>query len=316
MAEMYVSYHSYDSIQQETKTFYRAIVTSNLESIRKEASMTWESCLNIQHNDESSPSGSIFQISDGYMVSSFYNCLNATIPDSIKETIRDFSVNGLKLQHPKEELLLKDEVQPHMVKMLKDTYVKEREKEFNLAVDVMAGDKGEIRKQLLANFDWVKNVVDTNQIIADCKQAGYKLIKFEPIYHLKNGLYGDYLEKNSCFNISASLEFNKWLDGSKSEFNEKITTGLEQKMTDAGIARAQECVRQYPIDTVINKVRYRRNRDLCLTDEWPKLETQVLQNAIKDPLVIKFQMSPEVMKIKLEASRRRLQLRIMKEHFN
>lgn len=316
MADMYVSYHSFDSIQQETKKFYAAFVASNLETVRKEASATWESCLNILHNDDSSPSGNLFQISDGYMVSSFYNCLNTTIPDGMKEAIRNFSVDGLKLQHAKEELILKDEVQPQMIKMLKDMYVTAREQEFNVAVDVMADDKGEVRKQLLANFDWVKNVVDTNQIIADCKQAGYKLIKFEPLYHLKSGLYGKYLEDNSCFNISSSLEFNKWLDGSKGEFNEKITTGLEQKMTEAGVARAQECLVKYPIDTVINKVRYRRNRDLCLTDEWPKLETQVLQNAIKDPLVIKFQMSPDVMRVKLEASRRRLQLRIMKEHYN
>lgn len=316
MADMYVAYHSFDNIQNETQKFYQAFVASNLETIRNESDKTWDSCLNMPHNDESSPSGSLFQIADGYMVSSFYNCLNANIPDAIKESIRNFSVDGLKLEHPKEELILKDEVQPHLIKMLKETYVSAREKEFTVAVDVMADDKGEIRKQLLSNFEWVKNVVDTNQIMADCKQAGYKIIKFEPLYHLKSGLYSDYLEKNSCYNIAGTAEFNAWLDGSKGEFNEKVTNGLEQKITEAAEARALECIKQYPMNNTINKIRYRKVREACLIDEWPKLENQVLATAAKDPLVIKFQMSPEVMRVKLESNRRRLQLRIIKEHFN
>ncbi len=316
MAEMYVSYHTYDSIQQETSKYYQTFVASNLETIRQESDKTWEGCLNIPQNDESTPSGSLFQIADGYMVSSFYNCLNANIPDAIKESIRNFSVDGLKLEHPKEELILKDEVQPQMVKMLKESYISAREKEFNEGVDVMASDKGAIRKQLLSNFDWVKNVVDTNQIMADCKQAGYKLVKFDPLYHLKSGLFSDYLEKNSCLNIAATPEFSNWLDSSKGQFNEKVTNGLEQKITEAAEARAQECLKQYPIDTVVNKVRFRKVREACLLDEWPKMENQVLANAIKDPLVIKFQMSPDILRMKLEANRRRLQLRIIKEHFN
>jgi hypothetical protein len=316
LADMYVAYHPYASIQNETKKFYQSFVASNIETIRTEATSIWDACLSGPRDDVNAPSGRHFQIADGYMISSIYNCLNASVPDAVKDSIRNFSVDGLKIQHSKEELILKDEVFPHLVKMLKDNYVSAREEEFKTALDLLSDDKGEIRKQLLSNFDWIKNVIDTNQIIFDCKLAGLKLIKFDPLFHQKSGLYGNYLEMNSCFNISTTADFNKWLKESKGTFSDKILEDLDQKMTEAAVLRAKECISQYPIDTAVNKIRYRRKRDLCLTNHWQKLAAQVLANAIKDPLVVKFQMSPDVMKSKLEANRRRLQLRIMKEHFN
>jgi len=316
MADMYVSYHSFSAIEQETKQLYQTFVTANMDLIRKEADETWGACLNLSHNDDQNPTGNLFTIGDGYMVSSFYNCLNQQIPDSIKQAIRQFSIDGVNLQNAKEELILSKNVQPELIKMLKDKYSEAREKEVNDAFDFMAADKGEIRKRLLSNFDWVKNVIDTNQIIQDCKKEGYKLISFQPLYALKSGLFGSYLEKNSCVNINSTPEFNQWLENSKESFNEKVASGLDDKILELGFTRANECLKQYPIDSTINKIRYRKQREACLIDEWPKLENKVLQDAMKDPLVQKFQMSPEVLRGKVETSRRRLQVRVLKEKFN
>lgn len=316
MARMYVDYHAYDTIRDETLKNYQNYVQTNLESIHQEALSTWDSCHRIQHNDEESPSGSFFQIADGYMVSSFYNCLNAQIPDSVKEIIRNFSVDGLKLQHAKEELILNQTVLPQLINILKDKYASERKKEEIESRKVIEDDNGNLRKELLSNFDWVKNIVDTQQIMSDCKREGYQRISFLPLYHLKSALFGEYLEKNSCYNIPGSLEFNNWLKSSQGQFSEKVSASLEEKVTDLGKVRAEECIKQFPMDTVINKLRYRKQRQACLVDEWPKLEEKVIADAQKDPVVIKFQIKPEVMRVQLEGKRRRLQLRVIKEYFN
>lgn len=316
MADMYISYHAYSDIRNETLKHYQVFVSSNMESIRRQARSTWEGCFNIPQDDDQSPSGTLFMISNGYLITSFYNCLNANIPDAIKEIVRNFSIDGLKLQHAKEEVILSQEVQPHLVKILRDIYGSEQAKERRMAQELIAEDKGEIRKQILSDFDWVKNVVDTNQIISDCKRAGLSLISMKPYYNLKFDLFNEYLEKNTCFNISSTPQFNSWLETSQDTFNQKVVEGLELKLIELGNLRAQECLKQFPIDTVVNKVRFRKQREACLVDEWPKLETQVLTNAMKDPMVIKFKMSAEVLRVKMEGSRRRLQLRLIKEHFN
>lgn len=316
MADMYVSYHAFEKIQQETKQMYQTFVTANLELIRTEAEQTWEGCLNLPQDDDHSPSGSLFTIADGYMISSFYNCLNANIPDALKEAIRQFKIDGVNLQNAKEELILTRTSQPELVKMLKDKYTVARDLEVNSAFDYMAADQGELRKKLLSNFDWVKNVIDESQILSDCKVQGLKLITFKPLYALKKDLFGNYLDTKSCVKINESSEYQQWLNSSKDTFNDKVAAGLDDKILDLGYARANECLKQYPIDTTINKIRYRKQREACLIDEWPKLEAKVLEDAMKDPLVKKFQMSPEVLRGKVETNRRRLQVRILKEKFN
>lgn len=316
MADMYVSYHSYDVIRDETKKQYQTFVSSNLETVRKEADETWEGCKSIPHNDDQSPTGNLFTVGDGYMISSFYNCLNSNIPDAIKETVRNLSVDGVKVQNAKEEIILSKEVQPHLVGMLKEKYLAEREEEVGAAIDFMANENGELGKQLLSNFDWVKNVVDADQIMSDCKKEGYRIIKFDALYNTKAGLFGNYLETKSCVKIPETPEFNNWLNNSKDVFNQKVSDGLDEKINAIAIEVAEACLVQYPMNNAINKIRWRKQREACLLDEWPKMEAKVLDQVMSDPLVIKFQMSRETLKKQLEANRRVLQLRVMKEYFN
>jgi hypothetical protein len=316
LIEMYVSYHSYESIKDELKKSYHVLVQSNIEEIRSEARSLWKSCEGISHNDSETPSGSVFQIADGYMVSSFYNCLNSEAPTSIKNAVRGISVNGKKVQNAKEELILYNEVKPAFTSLLTDIFKVEREKEAKSASDLLLNDQGQLRSQIISSFDWVKNVVDNQAILSDCKKKAYELIKLRPLFHLPKTLFSDYLEKNSCLNISTSKEFSSWLDGTKGQFSEKISAGLDDKMLALGTIQAKACVKQFPVDSAVNKIRFRKEREACLINQWPELENNVLKDVLSDPLVIKFQVSQVELKSKLDISRRRLQLRLMKEYFN
>lgn len=316
MADMYVAYHTFQSIEQETKQLYQSFVTTNMDLIRREADNTWNGCLSIPHDDQQSPSGSIFTVSDGYMISSMYNCLNANIPDAIKQAIRQFSVDGANLHNAKEELILTRSVQPELIKMLQAKYKRAKEIESKDASDYLAGEQGELRKKILSNFDWVKNVIDEGQILQDCKKRGFELITFLPLYATKKELFGNYVETRSCVRINESQEYLQWLESSKETFNNKVAAGLDDKVLALASLRADTCLKQYPLDSALNKIRYRKEREACLIDEWPKLENQVLDEAMSDPMVQKFQMSREVLRGKIESSRRRLQVRILKDRFN
>jgi hypothetical protein len=316
LVEMYHSYHPYEVIKNELKKSYHTLIQSQLESVKKESLALWRSCEVIKHNDDESPSGTMFQVSDGYMISSFFNCLNSEIPETIKNVVRGVTIGGLKVQNAKEEVILYSEVKPVVISQLKEIYKNEREKEAKSASDLLLNDQGQLRSQIISSFDWVKNVVDNQAILSDCKKKAYELIKLRPLFHLPKTLFSDYLEKNSCLNISTSKEFSSWLDGTKGQFSEKISAGLDEKMLALGTIQAKACVKQFPVDSAVNKIRFRKEREACLINQWPELENNVLKDVLSDPLVIKFQVSQVELKSKLDISRRRLQLRLMKEYFN
>jgi hypothetical protein len=87
-------------------------------------------------------------------------------------------------------------------------------------------------------------------------------------------------------------------------------------MLIAGTNQAKACVKEFPVDSAVNKIRFRKEREACLMNKWSDLENSTLSEVLNDPLVIKFQVSSVELKSKLELNRRRLQLRLMKEYFN
>lgn len=316
MAEMYVSYHTYTSIRNDVLKNYQVFVSANLESIRKSAEEVWDGCRSIQQDDEQSPTGNLFQIGDDYMVSSLYNCLNMNIPEAVKTVVRNMSVDNMKLQHAKEELLLSQEVQPQLVKILKEIYLKEKEKESKEAQTFIASDNGMIRMKLLGDFSWVSNIVDTKQIMADCKKEGVRFISFTPLYNLKYALFSSYVEVNACMNISSTPEFNSWIESSTEQFREKFFTGLDESIIDLATIQANTCLRHYPMNNAIDRIRYRKQREACLVNDWQRIENEVLSRSLKDPVAIKLNIPSQEIKSRIELSRRRLQLRLIKEKFN
>lgn len=316
MIEMYVSYHSFESIKQYMQKNYQLIVSANRETIRLKAMEVWNRCRSIQHNDDETPTGRLFTPAGGYLISSFYNCLNAQMPEALSDVVRSISVDGQRVQHPKEELILNDEVRPVFASVLQGAYEREKNIEANQAVDLMSKDNGAIRTQMLSNFSWVTDVMNADQIMADCKKKAYEMIPFWPLFHLKKDLFSNYLENKGCNGISTSSEFNNWIENSKEQFNSKLDNSVDVKMEELARARAEQCLVQYPMKTQTDKVRFRKQREDCLLTEWPQMEAQVLTMIMSDPMTQKYNIPEATFRGKLETIRRRLQLRIIKEHFN
>jgi hypothetical protein len=313
LARMYFTAHPFDAVRDDTIKLYQTFVQDNLESIRTAARETWGRCESISHNDADRPTGQAFSVSDGYLISSFYNCLNLRIPEAVSETIRNFSVNGGRVEGDKEERLLSIEVQPHFVRIIRELYDAERAKELRAVTQRLQQDQGETRRKLLADLSWVKNVADPRKILLDCKVQGYKLIGMTPLYNLPATVFGEFLEREACQNITAAPEFGAWIDSSQGTLREQVTANLGAKMLERGQALADECLREFPNTNPINRLLYRRSREACFTNRWPAAEARLVSDLSNDPLIRRLNLDRRAIETQLARNRSALQQQILLE---
>ena len=315
MAAMYVAQHSYADIKQDITKSYQIIVNSNKDDIQREANEVWDRCEAINQNDDERPTGSHFQPKEGYLISSFFNCLNAQIPDTLADTIRNVAVDGMKTQHPKEELIIGEEVKPIFMNKLQDLYRVANEQEMLGAMDYIELDNGGTKTKLLSNFSWVKSISNTSQIISDCRMYAFQMISFSPLYHQKKDLFSDYVNKNVCQNIANAPQFTNWVENSRNAFKDKVAPGVDIKMEELARFRAQQCAKDYPINNFLVKIVNKVRRQSCLERDWNKLEYQVLAATSNDPTVKKYQINAETIQNHLDEKRLQLQQQMAQEYF-
>jgi hypothetical protein len=261
------------------------------------------------------PRNVLFNQGNAYLVSSVYNCLDERIPETVINIVRTIAVDEAKIQHPKEEVILIKEVRP-LVKLELELYYDENEmKEWDKAKVQGPAIIATVKQSLLSNFAWVSNLMDTKKIQTDCTREAYARMDFSPIFHLKKDLFAEMVETQICSGIESSREFNGYLEQQKTTLVQKSQENLEAKLNEMGRARAGQCVKQYPVDTNLNRVKFKKEREACLVDHWPKLEAELLKNFSNDPLTKKFNISEEGVKERLNFNRRRIQLKIFKDLF-
>ncbi len=253
-------------------------------------------------------------MNDGYIVSSIYNCLNSDFVNVSNDIVTNLAVGDIKVQHPKEEVMINEQVIPELQKSLLSLYVEKQETENNAVLEYIENDQGELRKKMLSDFVWVKDVLNTNSLYNDCRKLALSKIDFPLKYELRSTVF-DGLVANACRDIHLAPEYNTWLEESKSVFADKSVSGLEKRIVELANTKAKTCVVQYPIDTNLNRIKFKTEREACLLGEWPKIENTALKEFEQDPLVIKFKVDVTAVRSQLEVNRRRLQLRVIKDNF-
>jgi len=295
-------------------SYYKSFVASHFSAIEEEALVLWNKCSSIPVSDEASPSGKHFTLKSGYLVSSIYNCLNLDFTEASRLIVDRLTIDNQRVQNPKEEAILKQEVSPELYKQLLVLFESGSKKEEELASKYVEDDKGSLRKRMLSDFSWVKDVLNSESIIRDCKKTALDEIKFVAKYHLRNTIFSPLVD-NACQNIYAAPEYNDWLEASKSVFAVKSVDGLEIRIMELASLKARECVGTYPMDTNLNRIKFKKDREACLVDAWPSFEEAGLKEFRIDPLVVKFHVDVEGVKSQLSTNRRRLQIKIIKEYF-
>lgn len=313
LASLYFKAHPIGDTRTHLMSYYKAFVTSNRELTEKAATDLFESCSQAI-NDDAPPSGRLFTLSEGYLASSIYNCINAQFPDTAKTVVRDLAVNGVKVQHAKEEEILLEQVLPELQKSLQDIYLGKKVDESKHIKAFAMGDQGSLRSQLISDFSWVKDVVNSASITRDCEKLALSKIPFKPAYHQKSEAFGE-LITSSCAGIQETPEFNTWLENSRSSFADGSVDGLEKKIFELAVEEAKGCVKLYPVDSQVNRLKFKSQRDSCLLGKWEGIEASAIKEFEKDPVVIRLKIKTDEVVAQLAVNRRRLQLRVMKEQF-
>jgi hypothetical protein len=314
LAKLYLNGHPFDETKQYLRGYYKSFVASHKAQITTEALEVWTKCTAGSPHDEATPSGTKFSLGDGYLVSSIYNCLNSEFSEAVRLIVQNLSVGDITVQHPKEEMILSEEVAPELQKGLMNIYLEMRESERDAVSDYIATDKGKLRSEIAADFTWVKDVLSSSALVRDCQKLALSKIQFPVLYETR-GIAFSRLVEQSCKNIQESPEYNTWLDQSKSIFKDKSVVGLENRILELAKMKAKSCLVQYPVDTNVNRLKFKVDRENCLLGEWKQIEGTSIQEFETDPLVVKFKIDVSAVKLQLEVNRRRQQLKVMKEFF-
>ena len=176
-----------------------------------------------------------------------------------------------------------------------------------------ASEVAPLRAKLESDFAWA-SVAAKEKLIADCQKQASSFITSEFRFHAAPGVYASAL-KPLCEDIEKSEPFQNWVKTQGAGLEEKIFEQLMVDIEKAADERGQYCVNEYPVDTQLNRIRYKRQRESCLVDHWETIEQAALAKAKKDPLVQRIGLSFDGLNSKVFMERRRLQLKIMKKYF-
>ena len=314
MANLYLENHEFSKTVAYAKDFYKDFARSHLSAIQFETEELFTQCLNGDINDDLPPVGTHISLGENYLVSSVFNCMNAAFPDSIKQLVRGVRVDGHEVRHAKEEEILSKEFGQLLVADVGRQYEENNKEEKTKISEFISSDKGQLRKSLLSDFAWVSDVVDNEKMLASCRREAVKKADIQVIYHLKSKELEN-LANEACYEIHNSSEYSKWLVESKDVFESKVKTSVDDKILDAAHKQAQVCIEKFPMSTNVERLKFKSQREACLLDSWIELENKVLEDTKKDPMVIKFKIDVESLRPKLESTRRRLQLKVIKENF-
>jgi hypothetical protein len=315
MSDLYLTAHPYADSRNQIMSSYSSFVASNLELIRDQAKAFWNECLVRPISDEEIPRGDSFSTGEGYMVSSMYNCLNSSFKEKVYTIVSLYSLGDLKANHPSEELLLREFTDPELRRVLFDIYTKDMNLEKIKANSFISTAQDELRNLVMTDFSWVKNILDQDQINRDCQSFIVTKISFPMRYHVKSKFFQTIIKSNICNNIQSSSQFTKWLESLSSDIGVKAQTELENKILAIAREKAKACIKEFPNDTQLNRVKYKTQREACLIDSWARYEDEGAKQIEVDPLVIKFKIDVATLKKSAIESRRRLQIKIIKEVF-
>ncbi len=314
MVKLYVDSFQFEMIQSKVQLYYQNFLKGQVSVISEGGQQIWNQCLQVKADDKEAPTGTLFNIGTSYMVSSMYNCLNYGLPTQVKQIVRSLEIDGNKIQDGKEESILSKMIIPIIVSDLKAMF-KDATDEEQLKIDeYIKANRESLEAGVKSNFSWATNYVDNSKIISDCQKSVLKDIGIDLYFHKKQDSMSGLLE-GICTPIPKSPEFMKYLDSIRGELEGKSYQTVEDYVLAFAKVVAKDCLVKYPADTNLNRVKYRTERESCVTSQWDVIEKNAMGKLNAEPLVIKFKIDTSEYLVKLKARRRVLQLKTFKESF-
>lgn len=170
-----------------------------------------------------------------------------------------------------------------------------------------------LQAKLESDLSWA-SVNGRPKVIADCQKQGESYLTGGFRYQSAPVIYHSALTQ-ICEKIEASSIYQDWLKTQSAGLEDKISQQVFTHVEELANKQAEYCLRDYPVDNQLNRMRYKKQREACLVDHWNVMESEALTSAKKDPLVQKVGLSLDGIEARLAVDRRRLQLKVMKKYF-
>jgi hypothetical protein len=169
------------------------------------------------------------------------------------------------------------------------------------------------KDKLEANFDWAASST-IEQFASDCQKQGLSFMTSAQRYAQTPNIYHPSL-KFICTQIESTQVYQNWLKTQATSVEQTLSNELMIKLEVQGEELAKSCLKDFPVDSQLNRLRFKTKRDSCLTEKWSSLEVALINEAKQTPLVRKLNLSLDALNTRLSLERRKLQLKIMKKYF-
>jgi hypothetical protein len=198
---VYLNIYSFEKITEEVSAFYGSLLLSREGVMKLKADELWESCQKIPVSDKLPPAGSDFLVKDGYMVSSFYNCVNRGFNSALEASLNAVKLKEFSPKNPEERAFILSLMRPAFTEILEDHLRSAREYELKYR-DAFVEQQGTwLAGAMRSNRWWMpRGRPDQATLEAACRNAAVDLIGGEIYFHLKKDLYQVLLE-NTCKGI-------------------------------------------------------------------------------------------------------------------
>ncbi len=170
-----------------------------------------------------------------------------------------------------------------------------------------------IQQNLEKNFGWLQ-VKDLNQFGTVCATTVETYIDAGFKFAQKRGLYSSSISE-LCKKMEEGTAFQNWLQTQGSGLISLLTQSVLRIVELKGEQIAQECLKQIPANSQIEKIKYKKDRESCLSAQWAIIEKQSLDEAQNDPLAMRLKLDLSSVAFELDQKRRFIQLKIMKKYF-
>ena len=315
LINIYVDSFPFETVQSTVTQYYTNFSRGQVAVISETAEALWKGCLAVAPDDKEDITGTLFNVGTGYLVSSAYNCINYNLPSKVKDLIRGLEIDGQKVESGKEELILTNQLIPLLVIELR-VHLSEAASTEKVKIDeYINSHRDDLKSRVRSDFKWATDYVDNDQIGKDCLSAALDQIEIELYFNKKKAVM-DSLISEVCTDISKAPEFTKYLESIRGDLEAKSFQTLEDNVLEEGMKVGRACVQLYPINTAINKAKYRKEREDCLVKKWATIEAAGLKKLNSEPLVIKFKIDTSSYAEKVKKRSRVLQVKVIKALFD
>ena len=197
----YIATYPLEKITEEVSGFYQSLLASRERIMRLKSDELWNSCKKIPQSDSLPPSGTDYVVSEGYMVSSFYNCLNREFTSSLQSSLDAIKLQEFTPKNPDERAFILSLMKPRFTEMFNDLLRSGRARELKYR-DAFTQQQGNwLYNSMRSNRWWVPRGKPTREEVeAACRTKAVDLIGGDHFFHLKKDLYKELLDK-TCTGI-------------------------------------------------------------------------------------------------------------------